>query len=567
MIFQSLKMKNMWAVGNVAIEFDLNKHPTTLVGGHNGSGKSSILEGLSYSLYGKLLSTNVKLQNAINDINKKNLLVEVTFEKNGVNYLVRRGEKPKIFEIYADDELLNQSASARDYQKMLDAILGMEFKTFSQIVVLNKERYVPFLEMKPAQRRIVIDDLLGTTIYSVIDGYCRNDLSTSKRDYDRCVRDLDVLKAKYDGAVAVRLAIEEQFNSDKSNVESKISSLRAERKSCEVAIETINKEIEDDCTKELASVDSQISEYTKIGYEFETLIKKRNKEIQFYSNNDKCPTCMQDIHEDIKNAKITECETEIHDIDSSVDSMLKSMLSLQNDHDTLVKTLSARRAKLEKVSDIEKDIKNIDKQIATLHNELAGTDSSRLKSAVDAEEKAKDAVNTASIAVSDAEKRLNLLEFVRGATKDDGIRKKVISDYIPVLNSKINEYLAAMGYYLGVTLDEEFNESFGAINKAEFSFGQLSTGQKCRVNLAVWLALLEVASIKNSVTTNFLMLDEILEPMDTEGIQLFMKLCKEKLQNKNIFVITQRFDEFKDIFDSTVKFKLVNDFTVIDNDE
>lgn len=564
MKFIDVELKNIWAIGNTPITIDLCASPTTLIGGHNGAGKSSFLQGVCYGLFGKLLS-KVKLQSAINDTNKRGMLVKVRFEKNGSLYKVIRGEKPKVFEIYKDDELVNQNASSREYQKMLEVVLGMDFKTFSQIVALNKERYVPFLEMTPEQRRGVVDDLLGTMLYSVMDELCRKDITTFKSDYNRLSRDVDVSTATVSG-LRDSLNILEQKNTEyRDNISSKIAAIDEEIAALASENENASARIDGTINQRVIENNAQISEYQKLADEFERTSKESDKTTQFFTQNSHCPTCTQPISKEFVEGVLSGEKEKIDNISEAATILATELSSLLDIKRGLDEILAANEKERLHIRSNESKMSTLSNTKRGFERDLSSISSADVEKAELTLEDEQAKLNELIARRDEMAKQLDILEYVRTATSDGGIKQHIIKEYIPVLNQKLNDFLAAMDFYVGIELDENFNETFGAFNKGGFVYEQLSTGQKCRVNLAIWLALLEVSAIKNRVTTNFLVLDEILEPMDTEGVSLFMKLCSEKLPDRNIFVITQRFEEFSEMFSSSIRFKLVNDFTEIES--
>lgn len=565
MKFISIEYKNFWAVGNTAIKVDLDQYPTTILSGKNGSGKSTVLEAISYCYFGKLLS-NVNLSCAINDTNKKKMVITGIFEKQGDVYKVRRGEKPKLFEIYKNDELMDQSATSREYQKMLELIIGLDFKTFCQTIVLNKERYVPFIEMKPAQRRQVVDEILDVALYTEMDEIVRSRITSLNKDYDAASRKHDVEKSRIDGQDTLIQSIRQNITNAEASTADECSRL--------------NEQL-DELMEEAAAI-IEMAEKIKIGkndsdafireidqylYQFKRDLEEAAKTQKFFQKNSVCPTCQQDISVDTITEKMAETEAQIKEVSELLEAAKKErrIASEKLDKHTAKEREKARLQ--QQFSDKEREMGFVQKNIERLSKQ-AGPEQffDQLKNAEDKKTQMIAEVERQRQDLIAIEGEIKEFEYLRRMTKDDGIKSMIISEYLPILNRKINEYLNAMEFYVGLTLNENFEESFTALNKEGFSFNQLSTGQKCRVNLAVWLSLLEVASIKNKISLNFLMLDEILEPMDTEGVEQFVRLIKEKLPSKNVFIITQRSDEFRDLFDNSVRFKLVDDFTEIDTD-
>lgn len=567
--FKTLTYKNFQSVGNHQITISLDSSSTTMIYGKNGRGKSTVLEALSYGLFGKPLK-KVTLSGLINNTNKKNLLVTVEFEKHGIQYKVVRGQKPSILELWVSDELVDQSANARDYQSKIEYILGMDHKLFSQVIVLNKERYVPFMEQSAADRRKVVEDILDISVFGTMSEIAKAESKIVSLKVQDCIVSRDKLKVKIEGLK--RLIENEQKNQD-----SIIGSIEKEIKDLDSKIEALEDEINktEKKTKDINIIKDKISKaekkksgFEKIATQFDTNIKTIQKDLDFFRNNDICPSCSQDISESIKNDKEHECNSKISDIRDHVSSLMveyqKSKESLKALTDSLQEEVELtqylrgleqekrhyqahRESQAQKIKDLSKDSRE-----SEYRHELAD-----LMLALEAE--------TENLEIL-VEQESNY-DKVKVLLKDDGIKASIVKDYIEFINLRINDYLSSMEFHISLTIDENFNEKVGAINRQGFTYDNLSTGQKTRVSLAIWMALLEVANIKNSIVTNILVLDEILEPLDSDGVSMFMDLVREKLPHKNTFVITQRSGEFLDYFDNTIGFDMNEGFTELITDE
>lgn len=561
--FHTLEYKNIQSVGNHPIKVQLDRSPTTVVGGLNGSGKSTMLYAFSYGLFGKFPS-GAKLADAINSVNKKNLLVKVTFTERGDDYLVIRGEKPKKFEIYRNDELLDQHAHARDQQKFLELILGMDYKLFTQIVLLNKERYVPFMEMSAGDRRKVVEDILDISIFSEMNDVVKTKIKENEREQANLEKQIDVKRAELDGQQKLVNQIQESIKSSSANQQKLIDSKTTEIDKLKEELKDLEDQFDQLSTDGHDQIKKQKKDFESLSIQFEQKIGNSKKNLKFFEDNDHCPTCGQEIDNDLKEQKQHECNNQITEVQSVVAEMIqeldkvvqkdKEYQQIQSQKDSLQSDIRVKRNSIKYaeselksyVEDSENDSNSeqLDTAITTYHDIENGIEQLR----------------------ESLEQYLvygNHLEMMRTILKDDGLKSVIIKEYMALINKKINEYLQAMNFYINMTLDENFKEKFAAMHKEKFTMNNLSSGQKMRVNIAIWLALLEVASIKNSVVSNVLLLDEILENIDADGVKDVMTLFKEKLADKNIFVITQRFDEFEDLFRSSIKFKLNQGFTEI----
>lgn len=561
--FKKVTYRNFQSIGNQGITIDLQRSPTTLIGGHNGAGKSTMLEAIAYALFGKSLK-KVNLAGLINTINKKNMVVEIEFSSKGKDYKIVRGQKPAKLEFYVGDELLDQNASSKDYQAKIEHALGMDFKLFTQVVVLNKEKYVPFMDLATSDRRKVIEDILDISVFSVMSDILKddskdlsNDINDLRYERDKLVermrgqqRLIDEANQNVQGQVDVINAAIDQLNLDQAEVDN-------ERQTLTDKIDTIH-------PMDTASINSRKRQFEELAVTFRNKVQGYETTLNFFKDNDVCPTCDQNIDQTIKHQRVMYSKTEI---DKTKENATKMMVEYQKVVDQLALAVEQNS----KVIDLQSQLNmvlaqanNIKRSIAVKQSELNALN---VSSKVDQYKDELSATSAQHIDLTD-----KLTEAVESETvftkckellKDTGIKASIVRDYIDLINLRLNEYLGAMDFYLNISLDEAFNDKINSINREGFTYESLSTGQKTRVNLALWIALLEVASLKNSVVTNILCLDEILENLDREGVASFMKLVKEKLPHKNVYVITQRFDEFEEQFFSSINFKLSNGFTEI----
>lgn len=561
--FTSLEYKNIQSVGNHPIKIQLDRSQNTLIGGPNGSGKSTMLYAFAYGLYGKFPS-GTKLADAINSVNKKNLLVTISFTERGEEYTVVRGEKPKKFEIYKNGDPLDQDANARDQQKLLELILGMDYKTFTQIVLLNKERYVPFMEMNAGDRRKIVEDILGISIFSEMNEVTKQRIKENQRLVANTERQIDLKQTELQGQQRLVTQIQDTLTAATKDNEAKIKQLREELAEYESNIDTLNDQLSQLSVDGHEKVKQQKREYEKLALQFDQKINTAKKNSGFFETNDHCPTCGQSIDEELKQQKKHECDQKVDEIQNVVAEMLVELESVVAKNKQFDDIEAERREINNQLNQESYQIKSLKRQINDLAQEKQSTtDTKQLDDAVAKYEEIEGEITDLRKQYEDQAEHGDLLESMRAVLKDDGVKAVIIREYMALMNRKINEYLQAMNFYINMTLDENFKESFGAMHKEKFTMSNLSTGQKMRVNIAIWLALLEVASIKNSVVSNVLLIDEIMEPLDTQGVESVMALFKDKLQDKNIFVVTQRRDEFSPLFYSEILFKQNEGFTEI----
>lgn len=563
-----IEYKNFLAVGSKPIRIQLDEYNTVAVLGKNGSGKSTVLESIAYALFGKMLS-NIKIAQAINTKNKKNLFVTACFDVNGSEYIVNRGQKPKVFEIIKDGLLIDQSASERDYQKLLEHVIGCDFKTFTQVVALNKERYVPFMDMKPAQRRQVIDEILDIGIYTAIDRVAASKLSNAKIEYQKALTDKQIIATQIKGKEELVASLEHTNKSHVDDLNSEKSKALAELEMLKESENQLN-DVMLDLDKEIAEINPTViketaAELVSIKQSINIKLNEIRKMKSFFDENSNCPVCHQHIDNEFKHEHVTNLDSEMGELTEDMAAVNEEEVEVKKSQDTANEILSLTQTVKQDIRDVQRNISTLNNRIKELDiklKESAETDLSKsLTLAIADLESLNQSLVDQDGVITEKDTTVTRYENIRKQTADTGIKASIIADYLPVFNKKINEYLYEMEFYVGIELNESFEESFKAANKQGFSYEQLSTGQKCRVNLAIWLALLEIAAIKNSISTNVLFLDEILEPMDTEGVEMFIGLCRNKLTTSNIFVITQRGDEFKNLFDGNLSFKLNSDYT------
>lgn len=569
-IFESVEWKNFLSTGNSSNKVLLNRSTTTLIIGKNGEGKSTILDALCFGLFGKPFR-NVKKGQLVNSINGKNCLVTVEFSINGVSYKVVRGIKPNKFEIYQNDQLMNQDAAARDYQKVLEQqILRLNYKTFTQVVILGSASFVPFMQLSSWQRREVIEDILDIKIFSTMNQLLKERTSGTKDEIKNVEADITNAKTK----------VESQSQLIKTITEAKADNIKELEEKIEANTQTIARtqgEIET-LLSEIAGLTEEISHKTKltndaneahrISHKLQDGIEKLEESISFYSGNDVCPTCTQSIDLEFKQKQVDDLQTKKVEMESKTETLKKKLFKIESD--------------MEHVSDISDKIseKNVDvstkNQTVTILNRqnaemMSEIETKRNDTANVDEEKSK-LKELAKQAMGKIEHRKNLLsernmqEIASLLLKDNGIKTSIIREYLPIMNKLINKYLQAMDAYIHFDLDENFNEVVKSRFRDEFTYASFSEGEKMRIDLAILFTWRQIAKMKNSVNTNLLLLDEIFDSsLDTAGTDYFLSLMETFGENSNIFVISHKGDQLFEKFRSVIKFEKRNDFSVISN--
>lgn len=566
--FTTIKYKNFLSTGNTFTEIQLNKSRTTLVAGKNGSGKSTILDALTFALFGKPFRKINKPQ-LLNSINQRDCLVEINFHIGSKKYRILRGIKPAVFEIYCDDKLINQEAKSKDYQDYLEKfILKMNYKSFTQIVILGTASFVPFMQLTAADRRTIIEDLLDIQIFTTMNVILKQKMTQAKESLTKINHDMDILNVKIQSA---KKLIDE------------IRSKNIEKiKANEIEIEDNQKQIEELTEKskliekhigilqaKIANLDKykkQFKSLTGLEGKIESRASKIKKELEFYKTNDDCPTCQQTIESHFKTSKIDTNQSTLDELNSGLKDLEKKI-------DDTTKVISEMEKTFENIKNHQSEIirhnttiGGIQKYINKLHKE--NNELQNGKHSFSEEEK--------DIGVYEASKQKHendkeriigdqkYYDIAFNMLKDSGIKTRIIKQYIPVINKTINKYLAAMDFFVQFSLNEEFEETIKSRHRDEFCYANFSEGEKTRIDLALLFTWRAVAKMKNSVSTNLLILDEIMDSsLDSGAIETFLKIINELGENTNIFVISHRDDTILDKFSATIKFAKKNDFSVI----
>ena len=566
--FTKIRWKNILSTGNAFTEIDLTRSTNTLIVGQNGAGKSTILDAFTFVLFGKPFR-KINKPNLINSINQSNGVVEVEFTIGKKEYKVIRGLKPNVFEIFCDKVLLNQDAKAKDYQEHLEKfILKLNYKSFTQVVILGSASFVPFMQLSAADRRTIIEDLLDIGIFSSMNAVVKNELSDLKDKQKDVEYEMKL--------VAEKIKIQKQNIEDhKTNSASEIAKKREEIETnntsidkLKVDIDLIEKHVDQllDSLKDRASTEQKSKKMLQIEAKFENNNSKIKNEIEFYENNDNCPTCHQSIHEDHKTKSIQEKREKLTEIEKATELLLVEIEKNNKRLDEITKTQENVRNHNSEVVKLNTQFKSLNTYNTKLLNEIAQIEK-----------------NTASFETDNAKlKELKVLleghvrnakqyaedkqyyEYASTLLKDTGIKTKIIKQYLPVMNKLINKYLAAMDFFVNFNLNENFEETIKSRHRDEFSYASFSEGEKMRIDLALLFTWRQVAKMKNSVNTNLLILDEVFDSsLDGVGTEEFLKLLNSLDTNTNVFVISHKGDQLFDKFRSVIKFEKRNNFSQV----
>lgn len=565
--FKTIRYKNILAVGNEFIEIKLNKSSTTLVSGTNGAGKSTLIEALFYALYGKPYRSINKPQ-LINSITQKNLLVELEFSIGKKEYLIRRGMRPNIFEIYLDGVQTNQAADTRDHQEMLEKqILRMNQKSASQITVLGTAIFTPFMQLSPGSRRQVIEDLLDIQVFSTMNSLLRDRINQNKQDASITEREITLTEEKIE-LIKKHIAelsknTSDQIVAKKEKIESYEEFIRKAEEHLVKFKETLEAEKEHLLVhkKRLAKLDESLDIEVKL----ETRKSKISKDIKFFHDNDNCPTCKQEIQDTFKESMVSKKKTQLEETESALEVMASKISKIQ-------KELDKTRNVSEKISDINEKVTMTNSKITSWNSIIADLREDILELEKVSASKQDDDLTTEKQSLRDRKKKLSnlkkhkrTLDIVHGLLKDGGIKTRIIRQYIPVINKLINKYLAMMEFYVTFELNEKFEETIKSKNRDEFTYASFSEGEKSRIDLALLFTWRAIARMRNSSATNLLILDETFDSsLDQSGIDELMKIIETAAVDTNVFVISHGNEGLLyDKFRSHIRFDKIKGFTKI----
>ena len=564
--FTQVRYKNILSTGNAWTSIDLNRNKSTLIVGENGAGKSTILDAISFALYGKAFRKINKPQ-LMNSINQRDLMVEVYFTSNGTEFIIKRGMKPTVFEIWKNGELLNQDASARDYQAYLEEnILKMNYKSFGQVVVLGSSTFVPFMQLPAFHRREVIEDLLDIQIFSTMSNLLKEKVNNNKAGLVDVKYQIDLVKNKIESAKehneSIRRLKEDEVSRIKQKMREQIEFIEGEESRSEELDEEITSLIGTIADK--SDVKSKHDQFKLLKSDLTTKLSTLHKDVKFYHAHDNCPTCRQGIEHDFKVSTISEKSGKISEIENAI-------LVL----DGKIQKVSAR---LDEISEVETKLHrlNLTRTEHTANVRIAKSTLVGLKKELDEAEKDAGEIDTTKIAGFKEELR-NLMEtqkalsedketlaVVGSMLKDGGIKTRIIKQYVPIMNKLINKYLAAMEFFVDFQLDENFNEKILSRFRDEFSYASFSEGEKLRIDLALMFTWRAVSRLRNSVTTNLLIMDEVLDgSLDQAGTDEFLKIVNEITADSNVFIISHKGDSLHDKFDHVIKFEKKKNFSQI----
>lgn len=567
--FKKIRFCNFLSTGNNFTEIDFNESKTTLIIGSNGSGKSTLLDALCFGLFNKAFRKITKSQ-LINSANEKGTLVEVEFETNNNNWKVRRGIKPSIFEIYKDGEVLDQLASVNDQQDWLEKnILKLNYKSFTQIVILGSASFIPFMQLTASNRREIVEDLLDIKIFSSMNVILKEKLKVT---IDK-VKDLNakhsILEEKYSMQNNFLLEIEKSGRETMDGKQDYIDKLYKEIDVLTNKNSDLLEYIEGQLQPELENLSSSKKTLKKLSIikaKLEQRIQTIDTEYNFFKENVVCPTCTQSIENQFRLDKVADIEKKSKELNGGYKE-LEDTINVEQEKEKKFLTYSTEITKLNnEISNNHVTISGINRQIKNLRNEIQDITDRLAKKNIERDllEDISKKIKTVENDRAKYNELYSYYEFTQGLLKDGGVKKKIIKKYLPLMNQQINKYLQMMDLFINFNLDEEFNEYIKTPIHEDFSYSSFSEGEKMRINLALLFTWREIAKMKNSVSTNLLILDEVFDSsLDGNGIDYFTKIIGYVLTDVNILVISHKTDEMIDLFDKTIKFDKVKGFSKI----
>ena len=564
--FKTVRYKNFLSTGQQFIEIQLDRSAKTLVVGENGAGKSTMLDALCFGLFQRAFR-NIKKDQMVNSINEKDCVVEVEFIIGQNEYKIVRGIKPNIFEIWCNDVMLNQDAAVRDYQKHLEqTILKLNFRSFTQVVILGNASFVPFMQLRPEYRRQVVEEILDIEIFSKMNFLFKDKV----KNQDELIKQADFNCQLIDSKIeSQKKHIEDLSGNNQQSIEKK----QLEIQKAETDIGNYTLDI-DRVTTEKTALQNEILDETKINNKYKQLhnveaklentCSKHKKDLEFFKTHNDCPTCQQTIDEAFKSTMIDKKNNKVVEVESAMSQLVKEIDNTETRLTKINDTMVAIREKELLINRYETSISEINKYIADKQSEIDELSDDKFTTGVATGQltQLQEQLTEADTVKIKYREEKTYLDTARYLMQDTGIKTKIIKQYLPIMNQFINKNLADMDFFVNFTLNEEFKETIKSRHRDEFNYHSFSEGEKLRIDLAILFTWREIAKLKNSMNTNLLILDEIFDSsLDSSGTDEFMRILTNKLAKENVFVISHKGDTLLDKFPSILKFEKYKNFT------
>jgi len=564
--FKKVRWKNLLSSGNKFTEIQLDAHQTTLILGENGAGKSTLLDALCFGLYGKGFR-NLKKDLLINSINEKELLVEVEFSIGRKEYKVIRGAKPNKFELYVNDIMVNQDATVRDYQEHLEKnVLKMSFRSFTQVAILGSANFTPFMQLRAVERRKLVEDLLDISIFSTMRDILRKKVSEHKIEIKETNHEVELMEERVNG-------LTEQLNALRENRDKKISQYESTVDETETNINNLLEKVDEktenvvekkSTIKDKEPTTDRLKQAVDVEKRLQETRKKAIADIQFYENNDDCPTCKQGLdhehktkHIEEKTAKVEEVKTAITKIDELIEEV---------------------RGRIEEINKVQDEIEKVQREIGIIQTEILSNQKfmKKIQNEINELKKEQSGGSDVHERIDETEEKLNILhkkkeslidrghyyDIATTLLRDQGVKERIIKQYVPIMNKLINKYLAQLEFYVGFELNESFEETIKSRFRDVFKYDNFSQGEKMRIDLSLLFTWRAVARMKNSVNTNLLILDEVFDSsLDTNGTDDFLKLLNTLTEKTNAFIISHKGDALYDKFNDVIRFEKHKNFS------
>jgi DNA repair exonuclease SbcCD ATPase subunit len=563
--FKKIKYKNFLSTGNTPIEINLHRSNTTLIVGTNGSGKSTLLDALCFVLFNRPFRI-IKKEQMVNTINQGDCEITVEFDVGTKKFKIIRGIKPNIFEIYQDGELIDQNASNIDYQKYLENnIMRLNYRSFLQVVLLGSSSYEPFMKMKPRYRREVVEEILDIRVFGLMDLILRPQQSELVRNVSDLGHQCDLIEQKYDTEQKHYQAISDLNLNDLEGKRKTLEKNKEAETEYHRQIDNINRQLETHKTEiqDRDKTEKKLNQLTKLEAKIEQNLSTHQKSLEFFEENDNCPTCTQSIDETFKSGKQEELKGKVVTLN---DGMKQIMNEIAN-NETAIANFANIASKINdlnvNVSKLQTSIEELNKYSNNIHEEIKKVENKQIDGE-DIEqqlEQLKIDLEKTKVEKNKIVEQKGYVDILRNILNDKGAKAQIIKKYLPIMNTLINQHLQAMDFFISFHLDEEFNETVKSRFRDTFNYNNFSEGEKMRIDLALLFTWRQIAKMKNSVNTNLLVLDEIFDSsLDGQGTDDFFKIIKT-MTKENIFIISHKGDIMFDKFTNIVKFEKYKNFT------
>lgn len=568
LLFQRVRWKNLLSTGDTWTEINFTKSKSTLIVGENGAGKSTILDAVCFGLFGKPFRKINKPQ-LVNSINRKGMLVELEFKIGHRQYLIRRGQKPSVFEILQDGNIINQNSEVREYQEYLESnVLKLNFKSFQQIVILGSASFTPFMQLPASHRREIIEDLLDIQIFSTMNSLLKDKITINRTslyqvDYEikGAAEKIELYKKHIESLKQNNDQIVEQKQVQLDELNSQVNSANEFATTLQVQIDLLSESIDDH-----NKVISKSNKFALLNRQLDSKLDKIKKELDFFYESDDCPTCRQGIAHQHKSEIVEKNHKQVAEIEEGKQKMLVEIEAIENrlteiaNINTQISTLNRR------VTDGNIQIKMWMSMATSIQTEITNlkTNNKQIDTNTEELKVLKEQLRAALQSKEDLTKEKAVLDVASVLLKDSGVKTKIIKQYIPVINKLVNKYLAAMDFFVAFELNENFEETIKSRHRDDFSYESFSEGEKMRIDLALLFTWRAISKLRNSASTNLLIMDEVFDSsLDNNGTEEFLKIISTLTADTNLFIISHKGDQLFDKFHSLIKFEKHKNFSRI----